>query len=89
MHCDSMKTMTVRNVPDELHANLVGRAHANRRSLNQQVIVELGGECSVETEHSRKARVEREIERAMELRSRMTGFMTADEIDRTKRAGRA
>lgn len=81
--------MTLRNVPDELHAMLVARARANRRSLNQQVIAELGGEGAVETERGRMARVEREIQRAAELRSRMRGFMTVDEIDAAKREGRA
>ena len=84
-----MKTITLRNVPDELHAMLMARARANRRSLNQQVIAELVGEGSVETEKERKARVEREIQRATELRSRMRGFMTAQEIDAAKREGRA
>ena len=82
---DGMKSMTLRQVPDELHATLVARARANRRSLNQEVIAELSGGCSVETEDERKARVEREIERARKLRSRMRGFMTAAEIDTAKR----
>ena len=84
-----MKTMTIRDVPDELHAVLKERAKANRRSLNQQVIAELGGELTVETAEQRRLRVEREIQRASELRSRMKGFMTATEIDTAKRAGRA
>lgn len=84
-----MKTITLRNVPDELHASLVVRAQANRRSLNQEVIAELSGECSVETENESKARVEREIKRAAELRSRIRGrYLTAAEIDAAKREGR-
>lgn len=84
-----MKTMTIRDVPDALHAVLKERAKANRRSLNQQVIAELGGELAVETAGQRNLRVEREIQRASELRRRMKGFMTAAEIDAAKRAGRA
>lgn len=84
-----MKTITIRDVPDELHAVLKERALRNRRSLNQQVIAELGGELAVETAGQRSLRVEREIQRARELRSRMTGFMTAEEIDAAKQEGRA
>jgi len=84
-----MKTITIRELPDELHAVLKERAKANRRSLNQQVIAELGGVVPMETEGERKMRVEREIRRAGELRSRMKGFMTAAEIDAAKTEGRA
>ena len=36
-----MKTLTIRGVPNEVHARLKARAKANRRSLNQEVIAEL------------------------------------------------
>ncbi len=36
-----MATLTIRNLPDEVHERLKIRAKENRRSLNQEVIVEL------------------------------------------------
>ena len=90
-----MKTITLRNVPDELHARLAARAKANRRSLNQEVIAELviaelSGKSAAESENEGKTRVEREIKRAAELRSRMRGgYLTASEIDAATEEGRA
>lgn len=83
-----MATLTIRNLPDELHAALKERAERSRRSLNQQVIAELVLAGAVETEEERVARVEREIQMATELRGLATGFMGAAEIDAAKRAGR-
>lgn len=40
-----MATLTIRNVPDELYAALKERARRNRRSLNQEVLALLEGEC--------------------------------------------
>lgn len=36
-----MATLTIRNIPDEVHARLKAQAKRNRRSLNQEVIAEL------------------------------------------------
>lgn len=36
-----MAALTIRNLPDELHARLKEQAKRNRRSLNQEVIAEL------------------------------------------------
>lgn len=84
-----MKTMTIREVPDELHAALKERARRNRRSLNQQVIEELSRSRTVETDDERRLRVEREIREAAALRGRVRGFLTPAEIDAAKREGRA
>lgn len=84
-----MKTMTIRDLPDELHAALKARARSNRRSLNQQVIEELSRSGIPETLDEKRLRVEREIREAAALRSRATGFLTAEEIDAAKREGRA
>ncbi len=84
-----MKTMTIRDVPDELHAALKSRARTNRRSLNQQVIAELSHSGALESADERKRRVEAEIRLTEELRSRMKRFLTAEEIDAAKREGRA
>jgi plasmid stability protein len=84
-----MKTLTIRDLPDPLHAALKERARRNRRSLNQQVIAELSRIEAFETDEDRASRVDREIRQAAELRSRATGFFTAEEIDAGKREGRA
>lgn len=84
-----MKTMTIREVPDELHASLKHRARRNRRSLNQQVIEELSQMEFREAADERSARVEREILESERLRARMRGFLTAREIDSAKREGLA
>ena len=83
-----MKTMTIRDVPDELHAALKERARRNRRSLNQQVIADLSRSGTVESVEERQARVEREIRESAALRARATGFLTVTEIDAAKEEGR-
>jgi len=87
-----MATLTIRNLPDELHAVLKERAQRNRRSLNQQVIAELAGIAGgveIGDEERKRRRAEELIERVNVLRSGMRGFMTAEEIDAAKREGRA
>ncbi len=84
-----MKTLTIRDLPDALHAALKDRARRNRRSLNQQVIAELSRIEAVETGEERAARVEREIRNAAALRNKATGFFESEEIDAGKREGRA
>ncbi|MCH7226302.1 FitA-like ribbon-helix-helix domain-containing protein [Haloferula sp. A504] len=84
-----MKTMTIRDVPDELHAALKERARRNRRSLNQQVIEDLSRSQAAETDEERRVRVEREIRQAAALRDRVRVFLSAAEIDAAKREGRA
>lgn len=84
-----MKTMTIRDVPEDLHAALKARARRNRRSLNQQVIAELSREGEGETDVERGLRVEHEIREVAALRKRAKGFLTAAEIDNAKREGRA
>lgn len=84
-----MATLTIRNLPKELHEALKIRAKRNLRSLNQEVISELRQVVAVETSEEKNARVEREISEINELRSRAQGFLTAEEIDEAKWAGRA
>lgn len=83
-----MKTLTIRDVPDELHEALKKRALQNRRSMNQQVVAELGDVVVGETEQQRRFRVEKEIEWAEEARKSMTRFLTAEEIAAAIEAGR-
>lgn len=88
-----MPHLTIRNVPEELHAHLKERARRNRRSLNQEVIAELS--AVVEGAGSDAERLERARERMRrangkveEMRSRMTRFFSAEEIDGAIREGR-
>ncbi len=84
-----MATLTIRNLPDELHEVLRLRAKRNHRSLNQEVIAELSEAATVETDKERRDRVEKEILEIDTLRARSKGFLTAEDIDQAKRAGRA
>lgn len=84
-----MATLTIRNLPDELHEVLKLRAKRNHRSLNQEVIAELSDAARVETGAEQRDRVEQEIIEINALRSRSKGFLTAEEIDEAKRTGRA
>lgn len=89
-----MATLTIRGLPDEVHARLKEQARRNRRSLNQEVIAELsaaGDRSETEEEQEERARKRmREAGRRIdELRAGMTRFMTADEIDSAIEEGRA
>ncbi|RYD29109.1 MAG: Arc family DNA-binding protein [Verrucomicrobiaceae bacterium] len=84
-----MATLTIRNLPEELHECLKLRAKRNHRSLNQEVIAELSRAGRMETPEEKKDRVEQEILKIDALRARAKGFLTAQEIDEAKRDGRA
>ena len=83
-----MATLTIRNLPDELHLVLKERAKRNRRSLNQEVIAELISMSSGEGVEKPGDRVAREIEEIEKLRGRATSFLSADEIAAAKNSGR-
>ena len=89
-----MATLTIRNVPDDLHADLKERARRNRRSLNQEVIAELSGDSgtggvSMDEGERKRRRAEQMIAMVDEMRKGMTRFMTAEEIDAAIEEGRA
>lgn len=84
-----MKTITIRDMPDDVHAHLKERARRNRRSLNQQAIADLSQIGFLESAEERATRVEREIWESEALRARATGFLSAGEIDAAKREGLA
>lgn len=81
--------MTIRDVPEEIHAWLKKRAKRNRRSLNQQVIADWSQMGYQEADGERPASVEREILESQQLRARARAFLTAEEIDAAKREGLA
>jgi plasmid stability protein len=87
-----MATLTIRNLPEDLHALLKERARKNRRSLNQEVIAELSAvpesmddTARVAASRERMRRVTAEIDG---VRNRMTGFMSGEEIDAAIEEGR-
>jgi len=87
-----MATLTIRNLPAELHEALKLRAKRNLRSLNQQVIAELTGiveRSSVDEDERKRQRVRDLIGKVDELRRSATGFMTAEEIKAAIEEGRA
>ena len=43
---DSMPTLTLKNIPDELHARLKASAELNRRSLNSEILIRLEQDVS-------------------------------------------
>ena len=82
-----MATLTIRNLPEELHLALKERARKNRRSLNQEVILGLdaaAGRTETETAVERWQRANAMVD---EMRARMTRLMTEAEIDASIREG--
>ena len=86
-----MANLTIRNLPNALHARLKARARRNRRSLNQEVIAELeaaengGGERRLE---AARGRMRTALEGIDEFRKGMRRAMSAKEIDKAIREGR-
>ena len=86
-----MATLTIRNLPDEVHARLKAQARRNRRSLNQEVIAELIGieDVNLADDGARKRRrAEEMIGKVAEMRRGMKGFMAAKAIDAAIEEGR-
>jgi len=67
-----MKTITVRNVPDDLYEDLKRLAEGNRRSLQQQALILL--------ERARVARLEPPTQRAARIRARLAGRRLGDTV---------
>ena len=83
-----MATLTIRNIPDEVHERLKAQAKRNRRSLNQEVIAELlerqDGEVA-EREHF----VNQMIAESQAVYAAVKKPMTTEEIRRSMEEGRA
>ena len=78
------KTLTLKNLPDALHARLSAAARRHRRSLNNEAIVCLEAGLAAETPS-----VEEELARIKELRESLGPHVfDPDEIDAFKREGR-
>ena len=78
-----MATITLKNLPDELHERLKKRAAQNRRSLNNEVIACLEGTAAMESRDT-----DRFLAEARALRKTIGGYLTEKQLNRYKRSGR-
>ncbi|HEY5707454.1 MAG TPA: Arc family DNA-binding protein [Terrimicrobiaceae bacterium] len=86
-----MATLTIRNLPTEVHARLREQARRNRRSLNQEIIAELArvtGESEADRVVIARERMRQAIRETEKVRAGMKRFMTAEEIDEAIKEGR-
>jgi plasmid stability protein len=80
-----MANVTIRNLPDTTYAELKRRAEANRRSLNQELILCL--EAAANNRHGQDPRATLEDVRRFRA-SQAHRPLTEREIDAAKRHGR-
>ncbi len=79
-----MATITVKDIPDDLYADLKQAAQANRRSINSEIIV-----CVERALRSQRIPVEAVLARAERLRELTKEHpITDSEFSEAKRAGR-
>lgn len=78
-----MATMTIKNIPDELYEELKRRAAANRRSINNEVIVLIERAVQYQAQDPNEV-----LERIRVLREKLDLYVTEDEITAAKHEGR-
>jgi plasmid stability protein len=79
-----MRTLTIKNIPDELYEQLKQRAAANRRSINSEVIVLIERAVAAP-----RLPAETILEQANRLREKTAGYMISEEeMRRAKETGR-
>jgi plasmid stability protein len=79
-----MTTITLKNIPADLHRRLKKRAQEHHRSLNKEIIATLSSATNATVPFD-PTKMEQAVRRARSLFRRP---VTAREIDRWKRAGR-
>jgi antitoxin FitA len=79
-----MKTLTIKNIPDEVYARIGKAAQANRRSLNRQAILWL----EQAADEAPGMHLEEELADLEEFRSRLRFTASASELSQAKREGR-
>ena len=79
-----MKTITLKNFPDELLKQLKERAKNNHRSLNSEIIHILAG-----TYGSSEIMRQGLMERARKIRESLQQHLSEDEINAAKNEGRS
>ncbi|MBI4310104.1 MAG: Arc family DNA-binding protein [Candidatus Omnitrophica bacterium] len=78
-----MSSITIKNIPPQVHERLKKEAQTHHRSLQQEIIFRLERSVPIP-----KLDAEKIIKEVRALRSRMKGTITAEEIDKWKREGR-
>lgn len=80
-----MRTLTIRNVPDEVYEQLKAEAVRNHRSLNQQALLKL-----IRNREEHAPSTEQKLARLREFHKRLPPGLdaTMDEITAWKREGR-
>ncbi len=80
-----MRTITVKNIPDDVYNNLKKSATENRRSINSEIIV-----CIERNVKSRKRKsIENILAQAEELRYKSSNYIITDgEFSERKAVGR-
>ncbi len=71
-----MASITIKDIPPELHQQLKERAERHRRSLNAEVIACLESVLAAE-----QIDPERELQEIKMLRERVGGYLTQDDLD--------
>ena len=79
-----MASITLKNIPAELHRELKKRAEEHHRSLNKEIIATLKGAAS----GTHRVDVEAMTREARAARAKFRHQISAAEIDAWKRAGR-
>ena len=79
-----MPTITLKNIPADLHRKLKKRAEKHHRSLNKEIIATLKST----TAETHLINVDALIHEARAARSKFTREISTAEIDAWKRAGR-
>jgi plasmid stability protein len=80
---ETMPTLTLRNLPAEVHHRLKARALRHRRSLNSEAI-----ECLKAATITSAVDVEALLARARTLREQVRGRLTASRLSEARRLGR-
>ena len=78
-----MSTITIKDVPANMHKALKSRAKSHGRSLNKEIITTLEGAL-----HSSRVDTAALRERALEVRESMGVYLTQKDLDAFKDAGR-
>jgi len=81
-----MTTLTIKNVPDQMHKRLRLRAVASRRSLNGELLHII--ESALEAKQEPAAEAAEILRNARKLRSRFSGKLTPAEVDAAIDEGR-
>jgi len=82
-----MRSLNIKNVPDEIHVALKQLAHQHRRSLNGQVL-KLFEDAVGRGRSDLRPDADDLLKRAAALRSRCRGALTTREIEAAIRRGR-